>query len=131
MASIHKELKLDVTAEQAWAALRVVGDAHRLFAPVLSESKVDGDVRTVRFANGVIVHEHLLDVDDTRRRVAYTATDVPGMTYHHASMQIVDVGDGRARFVWITDFLPREMAHNLAPLVEQGAQALKSNLEKR
>jgi hypothetical protein len=35
MASIYKELGIDVSPAQAWAALRRVGDAHTLFAPVL------------------------------------------------------------------------------------------------
>ena len=51
------------------------------------------------------------------------------MLYHHASMQVVDAGPGRCRFVWITDFLPREIEGNLTPLIEQGANALKNNLE--
>ena len=130
MASLHTELAIEVSPEQAWAALRRVGDAHRLFAPVLVDAQLDGDVRTVRFANGMVVQERILDVDDERRRVAYTALNGPGMTFHHASMQIVDEGRGRCLFVWITDFLPREISDNLTPLIEQGARALKSNLER-
>ena len=52
------------------------------------------------------------------------------MSYHHASMQIVDGGQGRCRFVWITDFLPAELKGTLAPLIEQGSAALKANLER-
>ncbi len=92
MASIHKEIAVEVEPDAAWAALRNVGDAHRLFAPVLTECRLEGDVRTVRFANGMVLHEQILDVDDARRRVAYAAVDGPGMTYHHASMQVVEAG---------------------------------------
>jgi hypothetical protein len=53
------------------------------------------------------------------------------MTYHHASMQVVDAGPGRALFIWITDFLPADVAGNLAPLIEQGAKAFRANLESR
>ena len=95
MASIYKQLAIEVSPEQAWAALRRVGDAHRLFAPVLVNAQLDGDVRTVRFANGMVLQERILDVDDERRRVSYTALNGPGMTYHHASMQVVDEGRGR------------------------------------
>jgi len=129
MASIREHAAVDVSAETGWASVRRVGDAHKLFAPVLVDAQLDGDTRTVRFANGMVVHERILDVDDERRRVSYTATDVPGMTYHHASMQIVEQGPGRCLFVWITDFLPSEIADNLRPLIEQGAKALKANLE--
>lgn len=129
MASIHKEVTVEVGADRAWAALRRVSDAHKLFAPVLVDARLDDDVRTVRFANGMVVRERILDVDEDRRRVAYSAMDAPGMSYHHASMQILDDGPGRCRFVWITDFLPPDVGASIAPLIEHGAKALKSNLE--
>jgi hypothetical protein len=130
MASIHHEVSVDVGADEAWAALRDVGNAHRLFAPVLAGGHLDGDTRTVTFANGMVVRERILDVDDQRKRVSYTVLDGPGMTFHHASMQIVAAGPGRCSFRWITDFLPEGVRDALSPLVEQGGAALKASLEK-
>jgi len=129
MASIHHEVTVEVGADQAWKALRAVGSAHELFAPVLVDGSLKGSTRTVRFANGMTVHERVLDIDEDRRRVAYTVLDGPGMTYHHASMEVIEAGAERCRFVWITDFLPDDVRENLAPLIEAGSQALKSNLE--
>jgi hypothetical protein len=129
MASIHQQTAVEVDVNQAWAALRLVGEAHKLFAPVLVDGRLEGDVRTVRFANGMVVRERIIDVDDERRRVAYSVLDGPGMTYHHASMQVVAAGSGRCHFIWITDFLPHGIAGDLSPLIEQGAGALKNNLE--
>jgi hypothetical protein len=51
------------------------------------------------------------------------------MDYHHAAMQVIDEGPGRCRFVWITDMLPAAMVEAIRPLISQGAQALKKNLE--
>ncbi len=76
------------------------------------------------------VRERILDVNEQIHRVAYTALDGPGMSYHHASMQVVEDGPGRCEFIWITDFLPPEIAEALTPLIEQGAAALKANLER-
>jgi polyketide cyclase/dehydrase/lipid transport protein len=129
MASIHHEITVQVDAARAWQALRAVGDAHKLFAPVLVDGRLEGDTRTVTFANGMIVRERILDVDDRRRRVAYTVLDGPGMSYHHASMRIVEAGQGQCAFVWITDFLPEELRASLTPLIEQGSRALKAQLE--
>ena len=129
MASIHHEVEVNVAAEKAWAALRHVAEPHRLFDPVLSDAELEGDTRTVRFANGMVVQERILDVDDDHRRVAYSVLDGPGMAYHHASMQVVEAGPGRCRFIWITDFLPPEIRGTIAPLVEAGGKALKTNLE--
>jgi hypothetical protein len=130
MASIHNESAVAVSADTAWQALRRIGDAHKLFAPVLTGAEVHGDIRTARFANGLVVHERLIDVDDARRRVSYSVLDSPALTYHHASMQIVEDGAGRCRFAWTTDFLPAEATADLRALIEAGSGALKANLER-
>ena len=57
MASIHRETVVDVVADQAWAALRTVGAAHELFAPVLTDGELNGETRRVRLANGMVVNE--------------------------------------------------------------------------
>ena len=129
MAAIHHEVAVEVGVKEAWAALRQVGHAHRLFAPVLTDGSIEGDTRTVTFANGMVARERILDVDDARKRVAYAVVEGPGLAFHHASMQVLDDGPGRCRFYWITDFLPKGAASALTPLIEQGARALKANLE--
>jgi hypothetical protein len=129
MASIHHEVVVKMDTDEAWAALRQVGQAHRLFAPVLVGGQLDGDIRTVSFANGMVVRERILDVDDQRKRVAYAVLDGPGLEFHHASMELLEEGPGRCRFRWITDFVPDNAAAALQPLIEQGSQALKKNLE--
>ena len=77
----------------------------------------------------MVAQERILDIDDQQRRVAYAALNVPGMEYHHASMQVVEDGPGRCHFVWITDVHPAAVADSIRPLITQGAQALKKNLE--
>ncbi|HEY0628558.1 MAG TPA: SRPBCC family protein [Sphingomicrobium sp.] len=129
MASIQHETVLDLSAEQAWSALREVGLAHRLFAGVLTDGRLDEDVRTVTFANGMTVRERIIDVSDERRRVAYSAIEGTPMTHHNASMQIVPDGEGRCRFVWIADYLPHDFGEKMRPLIEAGTEALKVNLE--
>jgi hypothetical protein len=129
MASIRREITLEAGADAAWAALREPGLAHEAFAPVLIGSELDGDVRTVRFAAGMVARERILDVDDEHRRIAYAALDVAGVQYHHASMQIDTAGPGRCLFVWITDVLPDAAAVGITPLVEAGVAAFKRNVE--
>jgi hypothetical protein len=130
MASIHHEITIGTSAEQAWAALRQVGLAHNLFAPVLTDGHLDGDVRTVTFADGQVIRERIIDISEERRRVAYSVIEGSAMTHHNASMQIVPEGKDRCRFVWVADFLPHEAAGVMAPLMQQGAEALKANLER-
>jgi hypothetical protein len=128
MASIRREEVVEVPAEKAWMALRDVAMPHRLFAGVLVDGCMQGDVRTVTFADGRVVRERIIDVDEKTKRVAYAV--IGGLFEHHsASMQIVPEGAGRCRFVWISDFLPNERMEVVAPLVEQGSRALVHNLE--
>ena len=129
MASIHIESPVAVSADTAWGALRRVDEPDKLFAPVLTSADIENDTRTVVFANGLVVHERILDIDERRRRVAYSVLDSPGLSYHHASMQIVEDGPQRCRFVWVTDFLPSAAASALQPLIEAGTKALTANLE--
>lgn len=131
MGSIHKELIIEASADEAWAALRKVGEAHKLFSPVLVDGHLAGDTRTVTFANGLTVRERIVDVNDERRRVVYSVIEGTPMTHHNAAMQLVEDGDDRCRFIWISDFLPDDFSGTMAPLVEQGSQALKANIERR
>jgi hypothetical protein len=128
MASIHSEVSVGVPADKAWAALRNVGAPHRLFAGVLVKGCIDGDIRTVTFANGLVAQERIVDVDERAMRVAYT---VIGDTFEHhsASMQIIPDGANRCHSIWVSDFLPDERREMVAPLVEAGAQALVRTLE--
>jgi len=130
MPSIRKEIVVDVGVEPAWEALREAAAPHRLFTPILTATEMDGDVRTVHFADGTTIRERILDVDDEHRRVAYTVVDNASLLYHHASMQLDIAGPGRCLFVWITDVLPVEAAAQIQPLMERGAEALKRNLEQ-
>jgi Polyketide cyclase / dehydrase and lipid transport len=127
MASIRSEKLVQVPAEQAWAALRDTANPHRLFAGVLTDASIDDDVRTVTFANGMVARERIVDIDDRRRRMAYSVQDM--FEHHSASMQIYPEGATRCRFVWIADLLPNDKATMVAQLMEQGSQALVHNLE--
>lgn len=111
-----------------WAALRDVGAVHRRLAPgFVVDTRLDGDARIVTFANGMVVRELIVDVDDAARRVAYAV--IGGRpTHHHASMQVFADGAGRSRLVWITDVLPLEAALPIGQMVEQGAEVMQRTL---
>jgi carbon monoxide dehydrogenase subunit G len=129
MASIRKELLIHARPEDVWAAIRDLGAVHQRLAPgFVIATRLDGDARLVTFANGAMVRERFVDIDDQTRRFVYAA--VGGQTTHHnASMQVFAEGSKRTRLVWITDLLPNEVAATITELVEQGASAMKQALE--
>ena len=129
MASIRKEVLVDVPPEEVWAAVRDIGAVHtRLAVGFVTDCRLDGDARVVTFANGMVARELIVDVDDASRRVAWAA--VGGrLTHHNASAQVIATEGGTSRVVWIADLLPNEMAPAIAGMIEQGLGAMKKTLE--
>ena len=129
MASIHKEILIDARPEKVWDAIRDVGAVHvRLATGFVTDTQLEEGARIVTFANGMVVRELIVDIDEESLRLAYAA--VGGLTKHHnASMQVFAEGEDRTRLVWITDLLPSELAGAIGALVEQGAEVMKKTLE--
>ena len=130
MASIQKEIRLNASPEDVWDALRDVGNIHKRVCPgFVTDCRMEGpDARIVTFGNGMVVKELIVDVDDSRRRVAWAA--VGGRASHYnASMQIFAEGEG-CRAVWIADLLPNELAVPIAGMIDAGLASMKKTLER-
>ena len=128
MATIRREVIVEAPADEVWDAIRDVGAAHRrVFPVVLTDVRMDGDARIVTFANGLVVRELIVDVDDDARRFAWAA--VGGrLTHHNASIQVFADGDHRTRVVWILDLLPNELRTDIAALMDLGMADLQHTL---
>jgi hypothetical protein len=125
MASIHLDTVIDAPAARVWDALQDVGALHtRLVPGFVLDCRLDGDVRTLRFANGVQTRETLVDIDPQRRRVAWTAHS-ERLTHHNASAQVFEAGSDRCRVVWIADLLPHAMAPAVAAMITEGLAAMR------
>ncbi|MDP9600643.1 UNVERIFIED_ORG: carbon monoxide dehydrogenase subunit G [Variovorax paradoxus] len=131
MATVYKEFIVEADAAQVWAALRDFGAVHTRLAPgFLTACTIDAEgARILTFANGLVAREVLVGIDDAHRRLAYTVTGGQA-AHHHATAQVFDEGEGRSRFVWITDVLPDAMAAYVGPMMEQGGIAMKKALEQ-
>lgn len=131
MASIQKELNINAPAEHVWAAIRDVGAVHTRFArQFVIDTRVEGDSRLVTFANGEIVRERIVTIDDRAQRLAYAVVDWR-TTHHNASFQVLSDGSDGCRLIWITDLLPDTLADLVGGFVEQGCVAIKRTLEDR
>jgi hypothetical protein len=130
MASIRKEILVAVRAEDAWAAVRDVGNIHvRLVPGFVTDSRMEGDARIVTFANGLVVREPIVDIDDDARRVAWAAVDGQ-FEHYNASLQVFADGADHARLVWIADVLPNALASTVEAMIEQGIAVMKQTLER-
>jgi Polyketide cyclase / dehydrase and lipid transport len=133
MASLRKEIQLTRNADDVWAAIRDVGAVHeRLARDFVVDTTVDHrpNTRVVTFANGAVVRELIVDVDDERRRIAYSAAEGPlGLTHHNASFEVQAGPDGRTLLVWVTDLLPDEAAPAVEGMMDQGVIAMRRTLD--
>jgi carbon monoxide dehydrogenase subunit G len=129
MASIHREVWLDAAPAEVWAAIRDVGAVHRRLAPgFVTDTHMDGDARIVTFANGMVVRELIVDVDDAARRLAYAAVGGRS-THHNASFQVFADGEHGSRLVWIADVLPHGVAKPITEMMEHGLRVVRQTLE--
>lgn len=129
MPSIHKEISLASRPAAVWDAVRDVGAVHTRFAPgFVTDTVVDkpGE-RVVSFANGFVAREVIVDVDDARRRLAYSVRS-ERISHHNASFQVLAEGAG-SRLVWIADVLPAEAAVTVGAMMEDGIGAAKRALD--
>jgi hypothetical protein len=130
MASIHKDIPIDAPADHVWDALRDFGALHtRLVPGFVTDTKLEGDVRIVSFANGTVARETLVDCDDRRQRLVYAITS-ERLKQHSASVQVFAEGEARCRVVWIADVLPHEIAPYMDAQMDLGAAAMQTALAR-
>ena len=128
MASIEKIIPIAAPAAAVWDAVRDFGAVHTRLAPgFVTDTRVDGDVRIVTFANGNVAREQLVDCNDERRRLVYAIKN-ERMSQHSASIQIIPDGEDRCRAIWITDVLPHDIAPYIDRQMELGARAMQNRL---
>jgi hypothetical protein len=128
MASIHKDIPLDASPGEVWAAVRDFASPHQRLVPgFVLDARLDGDARIVTFANGTVARELLVDCDDARRRLVYAVVS-ERVKQHSASVQVLADGDTRSRLIWIVDVLPNEIAPYIGGQMDQAALAMQTAL---
>src|SRR5690242_1006365 len=126
MASILEEILLPAPPEVVWAAIRDVGAVHQRLAPgFVTDVRMEQHARVVTFANGAVVRELIVSIDDDARRLAYSASGGRA-SHHNASMQVLDGLDGSTRVLWYTDVLPDDVESVIRGMVQQGIRAIRS-----
>ena len=128
MASIIRELTLEVNADVAWSAVRRVDEVHTKLVPgLVSRVTLESGVRHVVFASGLEIDELIVAVDEDSRRLVYAVQN--RAKHHQASMQVVTEGRDRSRLIWITDVLPQEAASRFANIMDQALPIIKRTIE--
>jgi|SRR5688572_6459625 hypothetical protein len=130
MATIQREIGIERNKGFVWDAIRDVGAIHKRLVPgFVVDCKLEADSRIVTFANGMVVRELIVDVDDKSCRHAWSARGEP-LTHHNASLQVFFDGQDRCRVVWIADLLPNEVAATVDEMIQHALNTMKKTLEE-
>jgi carbon monoxide dehydrogenase subunit G len=127
MASIHKDIPVDASPDNVWAAVRDFGGLPRLAPGFVIDTKLEDGARIVTFANGTVAREVLVDCDEARQRLAYAIVS-ERVTHYSASVQVFDAGPGRSRVSWIVDVLPNDIAPYISGQMDLGVLAMQRAL---
>jgi hypothetical protein len=129
MASVCKEIVTSAQPVSVWDAIRDIGALHtRLVPGFVVDTRLEPGARIVTFANGMVMKEPIVTIDDEARRLVWTAEGGP-LTHYNASVQVFAEGSG-SRVVWIADFLPDQAATVVGPMIDQGMAAMKKALDQ-
>jgi hypothetical protein len=128
MATIRKEITTTASPAAVWDAIRDVGALHtRLVPGFVTDTTLEPGARVVTFANGMVVREPIVSVDDAARRLVWTA-ESEALSHYNGAVQVF-AAEGGARVVWTADFLPDDAAGRLEAMLSQGMAAMKKALD--
>src|SRR5262249_47321078 len=109
MASVRKDILIDVRPDDVWAAIRDYGAVHRLVPGFLTDCQIEGDARIVTFHDGRVARELLVDIEDDVRRLVCAEPGERFVMRRAMVQEFYEMGVC-IRLVWIDDFLQNESA---------------------
>ncbi|HWT31627.1 MAG TPA: SRPBCC family protein, partial [Propylenella sp.] len=129
MASLRKEISTRAHPDDVWAAIRDVGELHtRLVPGFVVDTRLEPGARIVTFANGMVIREPIVSIDDAARRLVWAAEGGP-MTHYNASAEVL-AGSDATTVVWRADFLPDKATDFIRAAMDEGAAAMKAALDR-
>lgn len=129
MASVIREIVIDATPEDVWAAVGDFATGPWKMSPGLVDCRLDEpDVRALTFGDGNVVRERLIARDEQARRIVWGWV-ADQVAHDNTSMQVFTQGQGQSRLVWIHDTLPDELTGWLATAMDQLAPVIQQSLK--
>jgi Polyketide cyclase / dehydrase and lipid transport len=130
MASIIKSVETVAPVRLVWSAIRDIGALHtRLVPGFVTDTVLDDDARIVTFANGMVMREPIITIDDEHRRLVWSVEGGPPDHYNGAA-QAIEQPDGTTVVMWTADFKPDELADTIDAMMTAGAAAMKVALDR-
>ncbi len=131
MATIRREVRLHVPADEAWAVLGDPATIHQWFPGIEASSLEETDeglVRTITLGSGVPLAELIVTNDPILRRFQYRITG--GVVRHHlGTIDVIDLHDDSCLVVYSTDAEPDVMALVIGGATGNALHELQRQLE--
>jgi hypothetical protein len=128
MASIRRHVWIEVYPAEVWNVVSDVGSVSTWF-PSIANSSVEGTVRTCVLSSGNVLTEEVVTLDDRQMRLQYRILSGMDVTFHLATVDVIEAGDRGALLVYSTDITPDELAAPVARSIDKGLTNLKDRLE--
>ena len=129
MATLRAEIKTRARPSEVWSAIRDVGALHtRLVPGFVTDTKLEPVARIVTFANGAVLREPIVTLDDEARRLVWTH-EGGRASHYNGALQVSELADGATSVVWTADFLPDDIAGYMAQAIEAGMAAMQRSLD--
>jgi hypothetical protein len=131
MTMIRRTLTVTASPDEVWGVFRDIGAVHTRLAPgfVIDTVVLAPDERRVTFANGAIVTERIVSIDDDARRLAYTILERAD-EHHHASFEVLP-SDGGALVVWTTDVMRGPVAETFRATMVAAVPVIAAALSRQ
>jgi hypothetical protein len=112
MATSRSQVRINRHPDDVWSVLR---DPMRIveWFPGITGVSMDGDVRTIVMASGLPVNEDIVTIDHRLRRFQYKITGPLPVSFHLATMDVIDIGTPDAPeslLVYSTEIVPDPMS---------------------
>jgi hypothetical protein len=129
MALLRTEISIAATPADVWDVIRDFGAGPSRMAPgFVVGCEADADLRVVTFADGTVVHERLVALDDGERRITYSVVGGSVRPDRDIAQMQVLPDRGGCRFVWTRDLLPDELGPGFQAAMDRGAEVIRQTL---
>ena len=96
---------------------------------VVTGTRLEPGARVVTFGNGTVVREPIVTLDDTDRRLVWSA-EGGRASHYNASAQVLPEPDGGSRVIWQADFLPDTIADYIETAMSAAASVMRQTLDR-
>ena len=129
MALLRTEISIPAAPADVWDVIRDFAAGPLRMAPgFVVGCEADGDVRVVTFADGVVVRERFVELDDDERRIVYSLIGGSMQPDHDRAEMRVVAEHGGCRFLWTRDLRPDELGPGVQAAMDRGAEVIGRTL---